>query len=64
MGREGVEDWGRSERPSDFQTHFRIQGPFEESPNASVRDIAQTTGIAPTTVFYVLAPVLHPEFGN
>jgi hypothetical protein len=36
MGRESVEDSRRSGRPPDFQTHFRIDGALEASPNASV----------------------------
>jgi hypothetical protein len=62
MRRESVEDSSRSGRWPDFQTHFRIEGTFEASSNASVRDITQTTGIAPSTVFYVLTQVLHLEF--
>jgi hypothetical protein len=64
MGRENAEDSRLSGRPSGFQTHFRIKGALEASPNASVRDIAQTTSIAPTTVFYVLTQVLLLEFRN
>jgi hypothetical protein len=64
MGRECAEDSRLSGRPSGFQTHFRIQGALEASPNASVRDIAQTLGIAPTTGFYVLTQVLLLEFSN
>jgi hypothetical protein len=62
MGRESVEDLKRRERPPDFQTHFKIEGPIAASPNSSVRDFAQTTGIAPSTGFYVLTQVLHLEF--
>jgi hypothetical protein len=62
MGQESVEDSRRSGRPPDFQTHFRIEGALEASPNVSVRDIAQTTSIAPSTVFYMLIQVLHLEF--
>jgi hypothetical protein len=64
MGRESIKDPRRSGRPPDFQTHFRIEGALEASPNASVRDIAQTTGIAPSMVFYLLIQVLHLEFRN
>jgi hypothetical protein len=64
MGRESVEDSRRRERPPDFQTLFRIEKALEASPNASVRDIAQTIGIAPSTVFYLLTQVLHLEFPN
>jgi hypothetical protein len=63
-GRESIEDWRRSGRPSDFQAHFRIDGALEASPNASVRDIAQTTSIAPSTIFYLLTQNLHLEFRN
>jgi DNA-binding IclR family transcriptional regulator len=62
MGRESIEDSRCSGRPLDFQSHFRSEGALETSPNASVRDIAQTTGIAPSTVFYVLTQVLDLEF--
>jgi hypothetical protein len=64
MGRESVQDWSRRERPPDFQTHFRIERAVEVSPNASVQNMAQTTGIALSTVFYILARVLHLEFRN
>jgi hypothetical protein len=70
MGRESVEDSKRIGRPPDFQTHFRIEEALEALPNdpnalnASVRDIAQTTGIAPSTIFYVLTRVLRLEFHN
>jgi hypothetical protein len=62
MGRERVENSRRGGRLPDFQTHFRIEGALEASPNASVRDIAQTIGIAPSTVFCVLVQILHLEF--
>jgi hypothetical protein len=61
IGSESFEDCKRSERPPDFQAYFRIEGAREASLNASVRDIAQTTGIAPSIVFYVLTQVLHLE---
>jgi hypothetical protein len=64
MRQEAVEDSRRSGRPPDFQTHFRIEGAFKASPNASVRDIRQTAGIALSTAFYVLSQVLHLEFHN
>jgi hypothetical protein len=64
MTRESVEDSRRNERPPDFQTHFRIEGALEASPNASVGDIAQSIGIAPSIVFYVLAQLLRLEFRN
>jgi hypothetical protein len=64
MGRESVKDSRYGERPPDFETDFRIEGALEASPNASVRDIAQTTGIATSTVFDVLTQVLDLEFRN
>jgi hypothetical protein len=64
MRREGVEDWRRSRRLLDFQTHFRIERALGASPNASIRDIAQTTSIAPSTVFCVLTQVHHLECGK
>jgi hypothetical protein len=64
LGREGIDDSRRSGRRPDFQTHFRVEAALKASPNASVRDIAQTTGIAPSTVFSVLTQVLHLEFRN
>jgi hypothetical protein len=63
-GPESFDVWGRSGKPRDFETHFRIQGALEASPNASVRDIAETTGIAPSTVFDALTQVFHLKFGN
>jgi hypothetical protein len=62
MGRESVLDLKRQEIPPDFQTHFRIEEVLEVSPNTSVQDIGQTAGIALSTVFYVLAQILHLEF--
>jgi hypothetical protein len=62
--RESVENSKCSKRLSDFQTHFRIEGVLEVSFNASVPDIAQTTRIALSTVFYVLTQVLHLKFHN
>jgi hypothetical protein len=62
MGRESAEDSRCSGRPTDFQTHFRIKGALEASPNVSVRDIVQNRDIAPSTGFYVLSQVLHLEF--
>jgi hypothetical protein len=41
MRRESIEDSRRSGRPPDFQTHFRIEGALEASPNASIRDIVR-----------------------
>jgi hypothetical protein len=64
MGRESVDNSRGSGRLPAFQTHFRIEGALEASPNASVRDIAQTTGIAASMVFNVLTQVLHLEFRN
>jgi hypothetical protein len=64
MGRERTEDSRGSVRPPDFQTHFRIEGALEASPNASVRDIAQTTDIAPSTVFCVFTQARHLECRN
>jgi hypothetical protein len=64
LGRESAEDSNRSRRPADFETHFRIDEALEAPPNASVRDIAQTAGIAPTTAFYVPTQVFHLEFRN
>jgi hypothetical protein len=64
IGRESVEDSRRNGKPPDFQTRFRIEGALEASPNASVRDVAQTSGIAPSRIFYVLTQVLHLEFRN
>jgi hypothetical protein len=58
MARESVEDSRRNVRPPDFQIHFRIEGALEASLNASVWDIVQTTGIAPSIVFSVLTQVL------
>jgi hypothetical protein len=57
-------NWRRSRRPPDFQTRFRIEGTLKTSSNASVRDLAQTTGVALATVLYVLTQVLHLEFRN
>jgi hypothetical protein len=62
MGRESFEDWRNNARPPDFQAHFRIEGALEASPNASVREFAQTADIAPSTVFSVFTQVLHLEF--
>jgi hypothetical protein len=59
--REAVEDRRRS---PDFQIHFRIEGAFEASPNYSVRDIDQITGIALPTVSDVPIQVLRLEFRN
>jgi hypothetical protein len=64
MGRESIEDSRWNGRLSDFQTHFKIEGALEASSNASVLDIVQTTGIVPSTVFYILTQVLHLEFRN
>jgi hypothetical protein len=64
MGRESVKDSKQNGRLADFQTHFKIEGALETSPNASVRDIVQITDIVPSTVFYVLTQVLHLEFCN
>jgi hypothetical protein len=61
---ESIEDSRRSGRPSDFQTRFRIEGALEGSPNPPVRDLAQTTSIAPSSVLYVLIQVLHLGFPN
>jgi hypothetical protein len=57
-GRESVSDPRRSGKPPDFQTHFRIEGALEASPNASVRHIPLST------VSYVFTQVLHLEFRN
>jgi hypothetical protein len=64
MGRESFEDSIRRGRPPDFQTYFRIEGALQALPNASVREIARTTGIASSTVFYVFIPVFCLEFRN
>jgi hypothetical protein len=64
MGRESAEDSRRTGRPPDFQADFRIDGALEASPNASVLDIAQTTGITTLMVFYALTQVLHLELRN
>jgi hypothetical protein len=64
VGRESVEDSRRGGRAPNFEIHFRIEGAIEASPNTSVRDIAQTTGIAPSTVLHVLTQVLHLQFRN
>jgi hypothetical protein len=45
IGREIVENSRRSGRPTDFQTHFRIEGALEAPLSASARDIAQNTDI-------------------
>jgi hypothetical protein len=63
-GREIVEDSRWSGRLPNFQIQFGIDGVLKESPNASVWDIAQTTGTALSTVFYILIQVLHLEFRN
>jgi hypothetical protein len=61
MGRESVEDSRYSGRLPDIQTPFRIDGALEASLNTSVRDIAETISLAPSTVFDVLTQVLHVE---
>jgi hypothetical protein len=50
IGLENVDDLRCSGRPTDFQTHFRIERAHKALLNASVRDIAKTTDIAPSTV--------------
>jgi hypothetical protein len=64
QGRKSVEDSRRTGRLFNFQIHFRIEGAFKASPNASVRDFVQPAGIAESTVFYGLTHVLHLEIGN
>jgi hypothetical protein len=61
---KAFEDSRESRRFPDFQTRFRIEGAPEVSPNASVQDIAQTPGIASSTLFDVLTQVLRLEFCN
>jgi hypothetical protein len=58
MGREYVEDTRRTGRPPDFNSHRRIREALEERPIAAVRTLAEATGYAPSTVFFVLNEVL------
>jgi hypothetical protein len=57
IGRETDEDSRCSVRPPGLQTHFRIERALETSPNASVREIGEIPGIAPSMVFYILTQV-------